>query len=163
VTYLNQRPANDPILNALKEAGIKHWAERGVYLSPDTKLEVADDLRDTDTGSYGGFAGARGYVGQGRLVLDGRNAGIELRRARSKHQSTRSRRQAIERLGEIITHELGHVSGITEHSAAGLMSPQSGNNVPWTVRVKARELVPRSKVKLKRPRGTPVSSGNVDS
>jgi hypothetical protein len=158
--YQGQRPADDPILDALVAAGTKFWAKRGVYFPPGVAVDVADDLRDADTAAA---VGGRGYVGGNRLVLDGYNTGVELRRARSKRQSVKYRRKAIQRLGEIVAHELGHVGGIAEHTPDGLMGPEVGRNTPYEVRVASRKLVPKGKGKVRRKPNAPLLYGSVDS
>ena len=79
----------------------------------------------------------------GRIALEGRMLGNALRRARSTKRSTATKRAAVERLGQLIFHELGHVGGEQHEGGAGLMSEYTGTEVPWDVRVLARKLVPR--------------------
>jgi hypothetical protein len=146
-SFPNQRPANDPWLTAMVDEGIKFWAKRGVTVPADTAVDVADDLATGDNL----VAGARALRDQNRIVLDGRNVGLELQRARSSRRSTADRRAALGRLGQIIYHELGHVGGIANHTETGLMSLEHGAEVPWEAKLLAHKLIPHST----RPAATP--------
>jgi hypothetical protein len=166
--YVNERPVNDPVVAALTAAAARHWQSRGVKIPPGVLYKVADDLRDSDVDAYPAGRGADPKLyGVAKVVLDGQTTGIELRRSRSKRRPAKFRRQALERLGQTITHELGHVAGIREHTPGGVMAPMaSRDDVPWEIKREAKRLVPRDKTSkgknAKRVRKQIRPSGGVD-
>ena len=137
--YPNQRPSGDALIEALRQASVRHWAQRGIQVG-DATVDVADDLRGPD--SHGLSPIGRGYTDERRLVLDGNKVGQLLARARGRHRTVGDRRDAAERVGHAIAHELGHVGGIVEHTPSGLLSAQAGSDtVPWEVRKAVRSLI----------------------
>lgn len=148
--YQNERPVNDPWLNELMSAGQQFWKSRGVNLPP-TSFNVAEGLGE-------GVAGRGDTDGSGRFIVDSRETGIELTRARSKRRSASERRKALQRLARTIFHELGHTGGI-QHTSDGIMGP-GADVLPYDAEVLIRKLIPRGK-KQPRRRG-PIRGSSTD-
>lgn len=131
--YPGQRPVNDPWVNALRDEGVKFWEHRGVKVNPD--VQVADDL---GTGDPGTVINGRGSAAGGS-ILNSRNLGIELRRARSRRRGKSERRQALERVAWTLFHELGHSGGL-HHTPDGIMGPES-NDIPYEAKILIRKMI----------------------
>lgn len=143
--FPGQRQVHDPWLLALRDAGVGFWRKRGVSVPVGTTVDVADDL-----GANDGVSGAlaRGWTPStdpsGRIGLDGRTTGIELRRARSRRRPTWERREALGRLATTLFHELGHVGGLP-HSEKGLMRAGQSQEVPFEALQLIRKMIPRGR------------------
>jgi hypothetical protein len=149
--FTGQRPANDPLLNALVKAGRSFWATRNVQLPEQIGVDVADDLRDgNEHGVVQGRAWDPAVHGDARIALDSELVGHSLARARSRRQPTVQRRTALKELAGVVLHELGHVGGVDhpgeEHH--GFMGEQGGG-----------DLVPQEVARVIRRRGERPSRG----
>lgn len=157
--YPGQRRANDPILEAIMKASVGFWRARGVNVE-GIPLDVADDINEAGEGFAAGRGLSKKTYGEARVILDGKEVGIRLKRIRSKRRGAAERRKQVQFLGGLIAHELGHSSGM-EHSAEGIMQAQlTSSNVPWEIKLLARKLV-REKDK-KRKKGSPARGGGED-
>lgn len=133
--YPGQRVVNDPWVDALRNEGIQFWGRRGVAIDPNTQVEVADNLGTGDPGTVINGRGAQA----GKPILNSRNLGIELRRARSRRRGKSERRQALERVAWTLFHELGHVGG-QHHTPDGIMGPES-NDIPYEAKILIRKMI----------------------
>lgn len=137
--YPGERQAHDPWLDLIEKAAQKHWQDRGVTVG-SIPIDVASNLDDTDNGD----AVARG--GDGRVVISDRYVGSMLKRARSRKLTTRDRRLALQGLGRVVAHELGHAaaSGNVGHTPSGLMAADADvGSAPWEVKQLSRQLIKR--------------------
>lgn len=158
--YPNQRALGDPWVSQMRDLGAAFWNKRGVNVPAGVPLYSASDLKaqDSDPYSVNGRGFAQHEPGGGRLVLLDRNTNTLLGRARNRKLSTRMRRQAFGSLGQLVTHELGHVGGLP-HEEAGVMNETitPGDATPWDMRLLARRLIPRQ-----RQRSLGRSSSGID-
>jgi hypothetical protein len=144
----------------MERAAVQHWRERGVQV-PSVPIDVASDLRDSDG------ADATGRGGDGRVVVSDAYVAQMLNRARSRRRTTRDRRQAFQRLGEVIAHEYGHVGlggGTADHTPNGLMAPyldESQAAVPWEIVHLSRRLIRRDPARDARLRARMPQQGRV--
>jgi hypothetical protein len=126
--YTGQRPANDPWLSAIMESGRSFWASRGVTIPDQIQLDVADDLRQSDSEDY--RPEGRGWQdGTGRIALDARMVRQSLARARSQRRPTAKRRVALRELASTLLHEMGHTGGLPHVEDEGFMGARSGAGV----------------------------------
>lgn len=145
--YPGERQANDPWLDAMVQASVKHWRDRGVNVPEYAPVDVASDLGDTDTGE----AVARG--GYGRVIASDRYVGEMLSEARSRKLTTRERRLAFQLLGRVVAHEVGHLGGVG-HTPDGLMSA-TAPVVPYEIAHLSRRLIKRNPRRDDRLRSVP--------
>jgi hypothetical protein len=144
--FTGQRPANDPLLNALVKAGRQFWATRNVQLPEQIAVDVADDLREgNEHGVVQGRAWNPAVQGDARIALDSELVGGSLRLARSR-RPTVQRRTALKELAGVVLHEMGHVGGV-DHAGEdrqGFRGAGGGGDlVPQEVARLIRRLVPR--------------------
>lgn len=146
-SYPKQRPANDPWLTKLMQAGEQFWRGRGVNVPDGVRLTVADSVKDTPGDD------SLGRALDGQLYMDGNYVGRQLALARSRSYSTRDRRSALNALARVMFHELGHVGGLG-HTQSGLMDHDTTREeTPFEAAHLARMLIPRDVPVRARVRG----------
>lgn len=134
--YPGRRPNGDPWVEALRQGAVDFWRSRNVY-AEGASVDVADDLL------YPGAAGL-GRAAERGAILNSDLVGTYLANARNEKYSTRGRRRNLNRVGELIAHEVGHAAGLG-HTEDGLMAPSStlGPMDPAVMQSLVRKLIPR--------------------
>lgn len=145
--YPNQQALADPWVAAMRNTGAEFWRKRGVDVPAGVPMYTADDLRLQD--SEANTPGARGFdkssAGGGRVVMLGSSTNALLRQSRNRRLPVQMRRQAFQSLGQLVTHELGHVGGLEHTPGVMDLAGSLGDATPWDMRLLSHRLIPRQR------------------
>lgn len=135
------------MLDGLMSAAEEFWKQRGVNIPGDVALDVADGVGADDAEHAVGRGMSMARDGSNRVVMDSHALGGMLASARNGRRSVGARRRALSKLGGLLAHELGHVADLPHTANEGVMDPGLAlrSQIPWGIRLKARELIPRDR------------------
>lgn len=145
IRYTGQRLANDPWLDALRDAALEFWRRRNVEIPVVPDIYVASDLSGPETPEGDTMVG-RGWDpnvdGEGIVALYDDMVGRGLARARDEERRLRARRRALWNTAGVLLHEIGHVGGLDHDRIDPWGHGGTKRTTPRIMRAAIRDLIP---------------------